>query len=98
MTEQPAVAKALADQEVRRIAREAAHYAVEETFTAMGLKVSDPDAIIEAQQDFAWLRGRRILERKIRVKVIITLFTVLIVGVVGAAATIWAIAAGRSGP
>ena len=82
------------EQEVKRIAREAARCAVEETFTKLGVDMSGPDSIIEVQQDFAWLRGRRILERKIRVKVIITLATVVVVAV---GAMIWAMATGRSG-
>lgn len=88
----------MTEAEVRRIAREAAECAVKATFTALGVDMSKPPAVIEAQKDFAWLRGRRILEGKIGTKVIITFFTVVVVGVIGAVATIWAIAAGRSGP
>ena len=85
----------MTEAEVKRIAREAAKCAVQETFTMLGIDMSGPDKLIEVQQDFAWLRGRRILERKIRVKAIVTLITVVVVGV---AAMIWAIATGRSGP
>jgi len=84
----------MTEQEVKLIAREAARYAVEETFTKLGVDMSGPDPIIEVQQDFAWVRGRRILERKIRVKAILVLITMVVVGV---AAAIWAIATGRSG-
>lgn len=95
MTEQPAAAKALADQEVERIAIAAAKCAVQETFTKLGVDTSGPDSIIEVQKDFAFLRGRRLLELKIRVKAIVTLITVV---VVGTAAMIWAVVSGRSGP
>ena len=78
--------------EVSRIAREAARCAVQETFTALGVDMSKPPAMIEVQQDFAWLRNRRILESKIRFKAFIVL-TTLIVG--GVAAAGWAIITGR---
>ena len=85
----------MTEAEVKRIAREAARCAVEETFTKLGVDMSGSDSIIEVQQDFAWLRGRRILERKIRVKAIVTLIAVVVVGI---AATVWAVATGRIGP
>jgi len=84
----------MTEQEIKRIAREAAHYAVEETFTKLGVDMSGPDSIIEVQQDFAWLRGRRILERKIRVKAFLALITVVVIGI---AAATWAVVTGRNG-
>ena len=84
----------MTEHEVRRIAREAARCAVDETFTKLGVDVSGPDKLIEVQQDFAWLRTRRMLEGKIRVKLIITLITVI---VVGGAAAIYAMVTGRNG-
>ena len=88
----------MTEQEVKRIAREAARYAVEETFTKLGVDTSGPDSIIEVQQDFAWLRGRRILEGKIGTKVVIIFFTTVVISVIGVVATIWAIVTGRNGP
>lgn len=73
--------------EVSRIAREVARCTVEETFTALGVDISNPEARINTQQDFAWLRNRRFLERKVRTKAFIAL-TVVIMGAI--VATLWA--------
>ncbi len=84
----------MTEAEVRRIAHEAATCAVKATFTALGVDMSKPAAVIEAQRDFAWLRGRRLLEGKVGTKAILTVATIIIASV---AAAIWVIATGRSG-
>lgn len=78
--------------EVSRIAREVARCTVEETFAALGVDISNPEARINTQQDFAWLRARRFLERKVRTKAFITM-TVIVTGAV--VATIWATIIGQ---
>lgn len=78
--------------EVKRIAREAARCAVEETFTKLGVDMSGPDSIIEVQQDFAWLRKRRLLEGKIGTKARLTIVTTVIgLVITGALAAFWAV-------
>ena len=76
--------------EVKRIAREAAKCAVQETFTALGVDMSKSSAMIEVQQDFAWLRKRRLLEGKIGLKARLTIITTVVgLVVVGALAAFW---------
>ena len=77
---------------ISRIAREAARCAVEEPFLALGVNMQDSKAMIEVQQDFAWLRNRRFLERKIRTRAFITM-AVIITGAVVAA--VWATIVGQ---
>lgn len=43
------------EQEVRQIVRETVH----ETLTTLGLDVADPEAVLAAQADFAYLRRSR---------------------------------------
>lgn len=52
----------LNQDEVRQIVRETVH----ETLTTIGLDVSEPAAIIEAQKDLAFTRDLRLATRKAR--------------------------------
>lgn len=80
----------MTEQEVKIIAREAAKCAVEETFTALGADISRSGSKIEMQQDFAWLRKRRLLEGKIGIKARLTIVTTVVgLIVVGALAAFW---------
>jgi hypothetical protein len=46
----------LTEAEMERIARSAASQAVRDTFLTIGIDVSDPEGILEAQRDWAHLR------------------------------------------
>ncbi len=78
--------------EISRIAREVARCTVEETFGALGVDISDQPARIEVQKDFAFLRGRRILELRVRTRAFITM-TIIITGAIVAA--VWATIIGQ---
>jgi hypothetical protein len=85
----------MTEAEVKRIAREAAECAVKATFGALGVDISKDAAKIEVQKDFAFLRGRRLLELNIRVKVIIVFFSLLLAGLISVIAAAWVIVTGR---
>jgi len=78
---------AVTEQEIKHIAKEAAECAVKATFTAMGINMSTPEGLLESQKDFAWMRGRRVLEGKIWTRVILSVVTLII----GITATAWAV-------
>jgi len=66
---------------MREIADKAAHAAVRETLTALGIDADDPK---EAQKDFAWVRNYRGLCEKIGSRIMLTLITLMTVGIAGA--------------
>ena len=77
----------MTEVEVKRIAREAARCAVQETFLALGVNMKEP---LEVQQDFAWLRNRRMLEGKISTRARLTIVTTVIgLVITGALAAFW---------
>jgi len=76
----------LSEDEVARIAQEAAKAAVAETFLALGLDVSTPASIIELQEYFAnWRRSRDLSRLVARYGITVTVGTVI----TGALAVLW---------
>lgn len=65
---------------MREIAEKAAHAAVMETLTTLGIDANDPR---EAQRDFAWVRSYRGLCEKIGSRIMLTLITLSTAGVAG---------------
>lgn len=65
---------------IRVIADKAAHAAVAETLTALGIDPNDPR---EAQKDFAWVRSYRELSEKIGSRILLTTITLLTAGIAG---------------
>lgn len=52
-------------EDMRRMAEEAAQATVREMLTAMGIDMSSPEKIIQAQVDFAYLRRSRRASEKV---------------------------------
>lgn len=70
----------LTREEAEKIAKEAAHTAVAETLTALGMDTSDP---FELQRDFAHLRSWRRSVEKVREKSLLTAVGIITAGVIG---------------
>jgi hypothetical protein len=66
--------------EIERIARTAASQAVRETFLTIGIDVSGPDGVLEAQRDWAHLRKWKKTVEKTEVITIRAILTTLIGG------------------
>jgi len=69
-------------------AKQAADRTVKQTFLMMGLDISTPEAIKEAQQDNAWVRRWRLVTTERSGKVWLIVFSTLM-GVVGSAVTLF---------
>lgn len=70
--------------EMRGIAKEAAHEAVEELLEKFGIDVEHP---LEMQEDFAFMRSYRQLSQRVGSRVIMTVVTLMTVGIGG---LVWA--------
>lgn len=69
----------LSEDDVERIAAKATKTAVLEILTRMGIDVNQP---LEMQEDFAWTRKYRKLAENIGSKIILTVVTLMTVGII----------------
>ena len=63
------------------LAKDVASATVKETFTALGIDISDPDEIRHFQANMAWVFRFRRLSEKVGATVILTLATIITGGV-----------------
>lgn len=70
----------MSDIDFHKVAKEAAHEAVRETLTTLGVDMEKP---LEMQEDFAWMRRYRQMSEKVGSRVIMTVITLMTVGVAG---------------
>jgi hypothetical protein len=68
------------DGHLKEVAHEAAHEAVKETFIALGVDVTIP---LDMQEDFAFLRRMRHGAEKAGGRVVMTVLTIVVAGLVG---------------
>lgn len=71
------------EDDIKRIAEEAAEQAVKKTLLALGIDITKPEAILEAQKDMQHLRAWRTSVDTIKAKGIVTAITVLVTGILG---------------
>lgn len=70
----------ISEEDVKRIAKDAAKQAIKEVVTTWGVDVKHP---LEMQEDFAWVRKYRKLAENIGSRIILTVAVVSTVGVLG---------------
>lgn len=71
------------EESIRAIAREAAREAVSETFLALGIPTETPDAVIEAQRDFQFVRDFRRSTDAVKRQGLLTATILLVSGLAG---------------
>ncbi len=71
------------EESIRAIAREAAREAVSETFLALGIPTESPDAVIEAQADFRFVRDLRKSTDAVKRQGLLTVTILLVSGLAG---------------
>jgi len=71
------------EEDIKRIAEEAAEQAVKKTLLALGIDTTKPEAILEAQKDMQHLRAWRTSVDTIKTKGILAAITVIVTGTLG---------------
>jgi hypothetical protein len=71
----------MSNEELEKIARQAARHAVKETLLSLGIDMENP---LEMQEDFAWLRRYRQMAEKVGNRMIATVIVILTGGFIAA--------------